>query len=354
MTLTAGARLPRLRAGLRARRAARSRASTRSTAGRVVSTAASTSPPADYMDALRRGARRRGPTRCTRSAPSGGTYLVGPLARFATSFDRADAAGARGGRARSVSRPPSATRSAASSCAPSRLVHAVDEALRLIAAYEEPDAPAIEVEPRAGVGHGVSEAPRGLLYHRYEIDEDGHDPRRRRSCRRPRRTRPRSRTTCAASSSARSTCPTPSCSVRCEQTIRNYDPCISCATHFLKLEIERVLRLIGVGNRWRGDDAAGRPSPRGSRRAAARGRRRRARGRADRADRACEGAGEVWIVDAVSSGAPVIPRNTVSTLLAPHGKLPVAQTQTIQTITRMQIMTTDLVTATTINSTLHT
>ena len=27
---------------------------------------------------------------------------------------------------------------------------------------------------------------------------------------------------------------------RCEQTIRNYDPCISCATHFLKLEIERT------------------------------------------------------------------------------------------------------------------
>jgi coenzyme F420-reducing hydrogenase alpha subunit len=27
--------------------------------------------------------------------------------------------------------------------------------------------------------------------------------------------------------------------IRCEQTIRNYDPCISCATHFLRLEIDR-------------------------------------------------------------------------------------------------------------------
>ena len=26
---------------------------------------------------------------------------------------------------------------------------------------------------------------------------------------------------------------------RCEQTIRNYDPCISCATHYLKVKIER-------------------------------------------------------------------------------------------------------------------
>ena len=59
------------------------------------------------------------------------------------------------------------------------LVYAVDEALRLIEAYEQPDAPAVEVAPRAGVGYGVTEAPRGLLYHRYEIDADGHDPRRR-------------------------------------------------------------------------------------------------------------------------------------------------------------------------------
>jgi coenzyme F420-reducing hydrogenase alpha subunit len=26
---------------------------------------------------------------------------------------------------------------------------------------------------------------------------------------------------------------------RCEQAVRNYDPCISCATHFLRLNIER-------------------------------------------------------------------------------------------------------------------
>jgi len=27
---------------------------------------------------------------------------------------------------------------------------------------------------------------------------------------------------------------------RCEHLIRNYDPCISCATHFLRLTIERT------------------------------------------------------------------------------------------------------------------
>ena len=93
--------------------------------------------------------------------------------------------------------------------------------------------------PRAGVGHGCTEAPRGILYHRYEIDEDGHDPRREDRSADLAEPARRSRRTSAAWSSARSTCRTTSLTLLCEQTIRNYDPCISCATHFLKLEIER-------------------------------------------------------------------------------------------------------------------
>src|SRR6185369_17231692 len=53
------------------------------------------------------------------------------------------------------------------------LVQACDEALAIIARYEEPDAPSVAVEPRRAVGHAATEAPRGLLYHRYEIDDDG-------------------------------------------------------------------------------------------------------------------------------------------------------------------------------------
>jgi sulfhydrogenase subunit alpha len=53
------------------------------------------------------------------------------------------------------------------------LVEAADEALALIEAYKPPEAPAVEVQPRAGIGHGATEAPRGLLYHRYEIDDQG-------------------------------------------------------------------------------------------------------------------------------------------------------------------------------------
>ena len=53
------------------------------------------------------------------------------------------------------------------------IVYALDEALRLLGAYEPPDPPAVEVVPRAGVGFGWTEAPRGLLWDRYAIDDDG-------------------------------------------------------------------------------------------------------------------------------------------------------------------------------------
>jgi sulfhydrogenase subunit alpha len=58
-------------------------------------------------------------------------------------------------------------------------LQASQEALRLIDAYEPPDAPAVPVEPRAGTGHGWAEAPRGTLYHRYAAAAIGQPPKRR-------------------------------------------------------------------------------------------------------------------------------------------------------------------------------
>ncbi len=57
-------------------------------------------------------------------------------------------------------------------------LYAIDEALRIIDSYTPPDEPFVEVPARAGVGWAATEAPRGLLYHRYEIDDERHDPRR--------------------------------------------------------------------------------------------------------------------------------------------------------------------------------
>ncbi len=118
------------------------------------------------------------------------------------------------------------------------IVCAVEEALRIIGDYQPPDRPAVEVVPRAGTGHGISEAPRGLLYHRYELDRDGliraatiipptsqnlaviEDDLRR----------------LATANLARDDA---SLTALCERAIRNHDPCISCAAHFLSLTVCR-------------------------------------------------------------------------------------------------------------------
>ena len=164
------------------------------------------------------------------------------------------------------------------------LVYAADEALRLIADYEEPDAPGVEVEPRAGIGYGCTEAPRGILYHRYELDDDG-------TILDAKIVPPTSQNQRAIEEDLRGVVersldvPDDELALLCEQTIRNYDPCISCATHFLQLEVD-----AREGDRGR-QRLAERRRRRARRRSAARGyaaRGRRgagARGRADLADR---------------------------------------------------------------------
>ena len=101
-----------------------------------------------------------------------GTYLCGPLARYALNSGKlsplAREAAAEAGLG-DVCRNPFRSIVVRSV----EILYALDEALRLIADYEEPDAPAVEVEPRAGIGCGWTEAPRGMLWHRYRLDEDG-------------------------------------------------------------------------------------------------------------------------------------------------------------------------------------
>jgi sulfhydrogenase subunit alpha len=95
------------------------------------------------------------------------------------------------------------------------------------------------VEPRAGVGHGATEAPRGLLYHRYELDTDG-------TILDAKIVPPTSQNQLAIEDDLRQVVERyqelSDDELRhvCEQAIRNFDPCISCATHFLDLQIERV------------------------------------------------------------------------------------------------------------------
>jgi len=167
----------------------------------------------------------------------GGTYLTGPLARYALSggelWPLAREAAREAGLERVCHNPFKSILVRGV-----ELVQACDEALAIIAAYEQPDAPAVEVEPRRAVGHGATEAPRGLLYHRYEIDEDG-------TILDAKIVPPTSQNQLAIEEDLRAVVqhhldlPDEQLTLRCEQAIRNHDPCISCATHFLSLEIDR-------------------------------------------------------------------------------------------------------------------
>jgi sulfhydrogenase subunit alpha len=166
-----------------------------------------------------------------------GAYLVGPLARYSLNFDRlsplAQEAARAAGLAETCANPYKSIVVRAI-----ETLYACDEALRLIEGYREPERPAVPLEPRAGSGCACTEAPRGLLYHRYALDAEG-------AITEAKIVPPTSQNQSSIEDDLRAFLPEwlsmedEALRWRCEQTIRNYDPCISCSCHFIKLEVER-------------------------------------------------------------------------------------------------------------------
>jgi sulfhydrogenase subunit alpha len=165
----------------------------------------------------------------------GGTYLVGPLARYSLNFARLSPLAQDA--ARSAGLGPTCRNPFQSIVVRAvELVYACDEALRLLDAVDPAGAPSVPVTPRAAVGHGVTEAPRGILYHRYELAEDGSivsaeivPP--------TSQNQPAVEADLIAFVQRNLELEREELTLRCEQAIRNYDPCISCATHFLDLRV---------------------------------------------------------------------------------------------------------------------
>ncbi|OGU49613.1 MAG: Ni/Fe hydrogenase subunit alpha, partial [Hydrogenophilales bacterium RIFOXYA1_FULL_63_33] len=117
---------------------------------------------------------------------------------------------------------------------------ALYEALRLLDGYRAPDSPWVPATPRAGVAIGCTEAPRGLLWHRYEMDDAG-------CVINARIVPPTSQNQGRMEEDLRLSLlnfgldhPDDALRLHCEKVIRNYDPCISCATHFLRLNVARA------------------------------------------------------------------------------------------------------------------
>lgn len=166
-----------------------------------------------------------------------GAYFVGPLARYNLNFNRLSPLAQEAARSAGLS---------SVCCNPFQsiivrsveILYACDEALRIIDQYEMPDNPSVHVQPQAGTGYGCTEAPRGILYHRYSTDDAG-------VILDAQIVPPTSQNQKTIEKDLwhfvprHLDLPQESLTLQCEQAIRNYDPCISCATHFLKLKIDR-------------------------------------------------------------------------------------------------------------------
>jgi sulfhydrogenase subunit alpha len=166
-----------------------------------------------------------------------GAYFAGPLARYNLNFDvltPLTQEAAREAGLGPVCRNPFQSIIVRAV----EMLYAVEEALGIIEAYEKPERPAIPVEPRAVMGCAATEAPRGLLYHRYRLDDHG-------VIQEAKIVPPTSQNQRTIEHdlfhfvSQRLDLPDEKLTWQCEQMVRNYDPCISCATHFLKVNLER-------------------------------------------------------------------------------------------------------------------
>ncbi len=118
------------------------------------------------------------------------------------------------------------------------VVHAFEEAISIIEDYTPLSPPSIQYQHRDGVGCAVTEAPRGMMYHRYQITEAG-------EVAQSKIVPPTSQNQRQIEADLRDFLPDlindddQSIASDCERLIRTYDPCISCSTHFLKLTVER-------------------------------------------------------------------------------------------------------------------
>ena len=118
------------------------------------------------------------------------------------------------------------------------LVQAFEEALSILADYRPVSPPRVEYRYRRGEGTAATEAPRGLLYHRYAVDESG-------KVKSANIIPPTSQNQSQIEEDLRSYLPgilslgDAQVALECERLVRSYDPCISCSTHFLKVTLER-------------------------------------------------------------------------------------------------------------------
>jgi sulfhydrogenase subunit alpha len=112
----------------------------------------------------------------------------------------------------------------------------IEECLELMDGFSPEPEGDPEIEPRASEGFGISEAPRGSLFHHYIFDENG-------MVKHARLIPPTAQNLARIEDDLMMFAQRlldkshEELSLGCEKLIRSYDPCISCATHFLKVRV---------------------------------------------------------------------------------------------------------------------
>ena len=168
----------------------------------------------------------------------GKPYLVGPLARMNLNHDRLPRA-VQAVLAKTGVQFPCRNMYNSVIARAAEILVALNEAIRILEDYDEPDTPGVNVAPKPGTGYGCTEAPRGILWHRYDVDENG-------IVTHARIVPPTSQNQARIEADLREALQDfglekgdEALRQHGEMTIRNYDPCISCATHFLDLRVTR-------------------------------------------------------------------------------------------------------------------
>jgi coenzyme F420-reducing hydrogenase alpha subunit len=169
----------------------------------------------------------------------GKTYLVGPLARMNNNFKHMPEP-VLDSLTRSNSHFPSRNMSHSILARAAEIYYCVLEAQRILRAYVYPDLSSTVFQPLAGIGYGCTEAPRGLLWQRYELDDQG-------IVKSARIIPPTSQNQARIEEDLRISLeqfglskPDDELRAYSEMLIRNYDPCISCSTHFLTMSVQRA------------------------------------------------------------------------------------------------------------------
>ena len=167
----------------------------------------------------------------------GAPYLVGPLARY--SLNSVWLAPGAAELARAAGLGPTCRNPFQSIVVRAvEVVHAIEDAIATIDAYRPPEVASLDVAPRAATGYGATEAPRGLLYHRYQLDAEG-------TILDADLVAPTAQNQASIEADLRRLVAghldldDHELTHLCERAIRNHDPCISCSAHFLNLSVER-------------------------------------------------------------------------------------------------------------------